>query len=1765
MLLVSVGTLALHGQTLPFFNPEVLSDVFRGADEVTVEDINQDGLPDLVIYRGSPPNYVVEYRLNIGDNFLGPTVTIDDDAYESYELVTGDLNGDGIPDLVTGSSGDTRGIRVFLNRMAPGTATPEFEETQRFTGFVTRSIEADDLDGDGDLDLIYQSTNWSTSEHRVNWRENIGAGSFGAERLIAQGRADKILAADLDADDDPDLIVLSSFDNSIRWYRNNGDGSFRSETAVESGASDLRDFDAADADNDGDMDIVAIAGQQAYYYRNDRRRFTRRNPFGIFASGSLIRFVKADEDDLPDLVYEGNNTLRYRKNTGAGTFGSEITFSNAGSDVNMHAFQVVDFDGDQREDLVGTLWGNENVIWFPNATGVPPQIVSFSAADNTLLPGETTTLTWQVNHATSVAIDGEPVTGTSLEVTAGDTEHVYIITATNDAGSVTSKAALFVPEQVFDDQVPLVLQSRMQFSDVESADLDGDGRPDLVYASTDADQFGWYPADGNGGYGERRLIDTTLDEPVEFLAADLDQDGDVDLALGFRDGANIYRNDGEGNFTIEPLSSMRCSTVSSADMNHDGWPDLILADRSFQPIRIALNDGSGGFPAEVNTELGHRSYKAIAADVDEDGIEDLIRIGESSGSWLRGTGPVTFTPGGDLGSVRRDCPVYYTDIDQDGHEDVVMRTGSSTIGVIRGRGRGFFDSLPLNLNVPNLSNFTLADFDGDLDHDIGFVTPSSSSPKVAGWLEGDGTGKFSEPFVAAPGPVNSYLVKARDLDLDGDLDLLATTEGQIFWMRNVTEHATPPSIDRFESEFPVIHRGESVSLHWAVTGNTTVSISPNIGEVNGNSITLTPSKTTTYLLTATNRNGTETREITVEVVDRPVIHRFEADANDVDRTTEVTLSWTVAGADELSISPGIGSVTGSSTTTPVYETTRFTLTATNAHGSDSVELELRVNARLFAFAESLPELPSLHSLTAQAIADLDGDGFEDLIAAVHGSTGNDSLYWRRCLGNGSFGPPQIIQVDQLERVSDITVADFDGDGRLDLAITSGYINREQPPGGLLLLRNNPNGSWSTSLLDADGGTTVLTALHAVDWDLDGDPDIVASSERLGEVVWFQNLGRRGFRPRRTLGGSFTHFVDITSADIDGDNNPDVVVHTHSPLTGLMFLRNLGNGSAGEQQTLVFRPTLYGFDFGDLDGDGDLDLGLALEQTSEIYLNSGSGSFTLQQTIPFILARRFIRMGDVDSDGDLDLLWLSSFKRWSENLGDGTFQMHEATDEAERSLGGTLLLGDFDGDGDLDAAGGTAVAGFDLDWFRNLSTPSSGPPVIGRFTADTLAVLPGKRVGLAWEVSGFPTEIEISPAVQTTPLSLTQRHAVVTSVATDTETVQTYVLTARNRHGETTRELPIRVGNPPQINSFTHGPALVNQGDPVELFWQISRADQLRVGELDASGMDGIAVVPDEAPFATLEITASNIFGESSATTIVEVNRPPSATSLGVVTAGPGADPVTVDTAPSFSDPDEGDPLTWSVVDNSFPSIFSAVDIDAATGALDLAFAPHVDGESTLVVRATDRNGLSAESALRVVLPRIPDPGLSLDSSMVLNPQTGLYEQRLRVTNEGSRSIGGFFVEISGLPEGVSVRDTRAPTAGRPWILTYGEPVAAGATVELQVEFYSSQRGALAIDPVFTVVQTSAPEKVLSPDGEVFAIDRLERLPDGSILIEWEARAGATYHVQYTDGAGEWQTSPGPLRTAANRLQWIDHGPPRTPSPPGEAPKRMYRVLRVEEP
>ncbi len=711
-----------------------------GADGLTVRTMDLDGDGDRDVVSSSMGLDELVWFENLGGGALAGRRILASDAVDADVVRPADLDGDGDEDLVVVAHDPL----VYLGeelRWYPndGSALGAPVVLVAATKSTRLGVEAGDLDGDGDADLVV------TTEYpgEVRWLANDGVGGFAPPvSLGVMARAEGSAIADLDADGVVDVLVSGSSAEVEMWYRGVGGGSFAD--GVLFATENAVGLAPADLDADGDLDV---------------------------AMGT--RFDAC-----------------WKENLGGGDFGDPDTcHALAPATDNAEAIQAVDLDADGDLDL---LTGGEYraTYWHPNESGTFP--FALAVGDE---------VAYDV-HAADITGDGLPdVLGVALaggvelmENTAGGFGTGWELAGSANSGAVvladvdgdgdqdivtgTDGIAWWSNEGgAFTGAAPVTRQD-VEPLELVAADLDGDGDPDLAGAM-EGGGVDWYRNDG-GDFAPGEELASGCHAAV--LAADVDADGDQDLVCG-GDELVWLENLGPG-FGFSILYSVgTIDSVAVGDVDGDGDLDIVAVvvaepdcDDYYDPYDDILdyytcyswrslmwwpNVGPDDFepPVHINN-LGVDPAKVRAADLDGDGRDEMVvAVGHELIWFARVDDAFQRTESLNV-SPNQLTDVHAVDLDGDGDQDLV------TSGTYRGTmwypnlGGAVFGPAELVAEAVE-SELAIGDLDGDYGLDVVAVAGDRLS-----WLANPTAGNAPPQDTDVP----------PDTDTPADSDVPADTD-----------------------------------------------------------------------------------------------------------------------------------------------------------------------------------------------------------------------------------------------------------------------------------------------------------------------------------------------------------------------------------------------------------------------------------------------------------------------------------------------------------------------------------------------------------------------------------------------------------------------------------------------------------------------------------------------------------------------------------------------------------------------------------------------------------------------------------------------------------------------------------------------------------------------------------------------------------------------------------------------------------------------------
>ena len=596
--------------------------------QVAIADLNQDERPDLVTYRidvfALDERPALIWYENLGNGLFSDEKIIDSVDPYVFSLNVGDLDGDGLVDIVTGDDSrllwyKNEGNGNFLGPNLIGLDPNEITY-----------LRLADIDQDGIQDIITGAIVGSEQNPpEIKWYKNHGNGNFNVPEIIPVGAEfiDGLRTTDLDQDGDIDIIAIKS--GQLFWYENIiENGSFSTGAKISDLAIGTTDFATRDFDNDGDIDIIChrntgYPGELSLLINLGNLNFNK-----LVITNELSRAGQVFTDDLDgdsdiDLVSFANINpsnistpvygLNWYKNDGNGIFSDETGITVFSEKFTKLDAGDLDQDGDV--DLVSTAWGGNKVSWHESdghGNFISQQIVDL---DRTGRPWDIQIVDLDDDSKTDILcsfIDNTPRIQWYKNEGNGNFSNPLLIADANTA------SRQFVAK-----------------------DLDGDALPEVIIYSLDG-QVAWYHNEGNGIFSNSPQIILPPPSAVNYVfAGDLDLDGDNDIITASNNLKTLswIENNGAGdflnNFTITGNLFSTIEGIDIADLNGDGHKDIGVLTNG--KIETYINDGFQNFTLQFEFAVSTgRGFGII--DLDGDGDNDLIFSGGSDLSWFANDG-----------------------------------------------------------------------------------------------------------------------------------------------------------------------------------------------------------------------------------------------------------------------------------------------------------------------------------------------------------------------------------------------------------------------------------------------------------------------------------------------------------------------------------------------------------------------------------------------------------------------------------------------------------------------------------------------------------------------------------------------------------------------------------------------------------------------------------------------------------------------------------------------------------------------------------------------------------------------------------------------------------------------------------------------------------------------------------------------------------------------------------------------------------------------
>ena len=310
---------------------------------------------------------------------------------------------------------------------------------------------------------------------------------------------------------------------------------------------------------------------------------------------------------------------------------------------------------------------------------------------------------------------------------------------------------------------------------VLSADVNGDGKADIVSVNVETDSVGILLGNGNGTFQPARTFPTGAG-PWSVAIGDLNRDGKLDLVTAnfYDDTVSVLLGLGNGSFQAPRTFATELGpfAVSLGDLNGDQKLDIVVVNSTFGgTVSVLLGIGDGTFAEQTPFAVGSIPESVAIGDLNGDRIPDLAVANEfdNTVSVLLGIGDGTFQDQQIVDTGSTPHSIVLSDLNDDGNLDIVVADSYDfSVGVNYGNGDGSFQYRVLISTDTNPFALALGDLNRDGRLDIATANFDDDSVSI---LLANSSGTFDEPrtFVAASGPRS---ITVADIDGDGNPDLI---------------------------------------------------------------------------------------------------------------------------------------------------------------------------------------------------------------------------------------------------------------------------------------------------------------------------------------------------------------------------------------------------------------------------------------------------------------------------------------------------------------------------------------------------------------------------------------------------------------------------------------------------------------------------------------------------------------------------------------------------------------------------------------------------------------------------------------------------------------------------------------------------------------------------------------------------------------------------------------------------------------------------------
>ena len=688
------------------------------------------------------------------------------ELYGTTQVIAADLNSDGSQDLLA----LTYSGAFFLPASSPG-----------FYGTVValsigrdflKKAFAEDLDGDGDTDLLFCYDGYPGGRGVYYCLNVDGQGHFDAGHELAEASAHEVQLADLNRDGLPDLLT------PVCWYPNTGLGLnlFASPQDLPLAGGYPCSLSCTDLNDDGLLDVLFRAPSperlELLFGQEEPGEFQHLSlyePNDYRISG--LRVADLDGNGSVELLCfcEADSTLHcFEQNPDPpGGYSYQTILSGL---VPPDGFHVLDMDQDADLDLL-LEYTEGGLVWYEQSEG--DYAGSHSLYDG--LPGYEGRRGW--NLPWPADLDGD-----------GDLDLVLSQNIGVNLQTLMQQDWEFSLGQRLCTSLPSVEAGIV-------ADVNLDGREELLAFSEQGDVF-LLANHAAGCEGMQRCFVTEDWESGyhgdQAFVQDLDGDGDLDLlklSIGYSSsGITCYLQNGSGVWEEQVLLDELpeyASTYWMSDLDHDGDLDCLYSPIE-NSLRYLENEANQGF-AEAQTPTGLPAWGSLqfVEDLDGDGLPDLLLRDGSHSRLCYNVGNLQFSELRPMDWMH-SLDLRVVDMDGDSDPDLTCTSGTDLHWLEYTGERWSWEDHVTEDILCNLYSEELLFSDLDSDGDLDVVATGDSL-----WIYRNDAGRITVAQALVQIAYDEQ-VFVLDFDGDGDKDLLSYAQGQLLLRFNQTSLALQP-------------------------------------------------------------------------------------------------------------------------------------------------------------------------------------------------------------------------------------------------------------------------------------------------------------------------------------------------------------------------------------------------------------------------------------------------------------------------------------------------------------------------------------------------------------------------------------------------------------------------------------------------------------------------------------------------------------------------------------------------------------------------------------------------------------------------------------------------------------------------------------------------------------------------------------------------------------------------------------------------------------